>query len=68
MHQPREAHWSAALRILAYIKSYPTKGLAYKKYEHVHIFVYSNLGYAGDRRNRKSTTRCCIFIRENLVT
>jgi len=27
MHEGREAHWSAALRILAYIKSCPGKGL-----------------------------------------
>ena len=27
MHQPREVHWTAALRILAYIKSSPRKGL-----------------------------------------
>ena len=33
MHQHREAHWSAALRI----QSCPGKGLMYRKHEHVHI-------------------------------
>ena len=45
MHELREAHWSAAsLRILAYIKSCPEKGLVYKKYGHVHISGYSDSG------------------------
>jgi len=55
MHQPIEVHWTAALRVLAYIKSSPVKGLLYKKHEHVHIFGYSDSGYDGDKRDRKST-------------
>jgi len=31
MYQLREAHWSVALRILAYIKICPEKGLVYRK-------------------------------------
>jgi len=42
MHQPREVHWTTALRIPAFIKSSPGKGLLYKKHEHVHIFSYSD--------------------------
>ena len=68
MYQPREVHWTAALRILAYIKSSLAKGLLYKKYGHVHIFGYSNLGYAGDKGDRKSTIGYCIFVGGNLVT
>jgi len=41
MHEPRGAHWSAALRILVYIKSYLGKDLTYRKYGHVHVFEYS---------------------------
>jgi len=67
MYQPREAHWSVALRILAYLKSCPEKGLAYKKHEHVHISVYSESGYAGDRGYRKPITVYCTFIEGNLV-
>ena len=32
MHQPRDVHWTIALRILAYVKSSPGKGLLYKKH------------------------------------
>ena len=68
MHQPREIHWLAAIRVLAYIKSYPGKGLVYKKHGHVRISGYSDSRYAGDREDRKSTTEYCTFIGENLVT
>jgi len=68
MYQPREAHWSAALKILAYIKGCQGKGLVYRKYEHVRIFGYSDSGYVDNRGNRKSTTRNCTFAGENIVT
>jgi len=68
MHQPRETHWLAAMRVLTYIKSYPGKELVYRKYGYVHISGYSDSVYAGDRGNMKSTTGYCTFVKENLVT
>ena len=68
MHQPKKVYWTAALRILVYIKSSSGKGLLYKKHGHVCIFGYSDLGYAGDKGDRKSTTGYCIFVGGNLVT
>jgi len=44
------------------------KCLIYKKYGHVFIFGYSDLGYAIDKRSRKFTTGYCTFVGENLVT
>ena len=67
MHQPR-VHWTTTLRILAFVKSYLGKGLLYKKREHIRISGYSDYGYAGDKKDRKSTTEYCIFVRENIVT
>ena len=55
MHQPRETHWLAAMRVLAYIKSCPRKGLVYRKCGHVRISGYSDSCYAGDRGDKKST-------------
>jgi len=46
----------------------PGKGLLYKKHRYVHIFGYSDSGYASDKGNRKSTTAYCTFVRGNLVT
>jgi len=68
MHQPREVHWTATLRSLAYVKSSPVKGLLYKKHGHIRIFGYSDSGNACDKRDRKSTSRYCTFVRGNLVT
>jgi len=40
----------------------------YKKYGHVHVSEYSDLGYAGDKGDRKSITGYCTFVGGNLVT
>jgi len=42
--------------------------LLYKKHVHIRIFGYSDLGYAGDKEDMKSTTGYYTFIEENLVT
>ncbi|XP_020258624.1 uncharacterized protein LOC109835036 [Asparagus officinalis] len=68
MHKPREVHWTAALKILAYVKSCPGKGLQYKKHEHTHISAFSDAGYVGDMRDQKSTLGFCTFVGGNLVT
>ena len=56
MHKPREVHWKAALRILTYIKKSPEKGLLFKRNEHLRVEPFSDSNYAGDRRDRKSTS------------
>jgi len=38
MHQHRETHWLAAIRVLAYINSCPEKGLVYRNM-HMYIFM-----------------------------
>jgi len=68
MHQRRETHWLAAMRILAYIKSCPGKVLVYRKYGHVRISGYSDSGYAGDRGDMKSITGYCTFVGGNLAS
>jgi len=42
MHQPREAHWSAALKILAYLKSCPGKGLVYSHIRDMDMYTFSD--------------------------
>ena len=67
MHKSRKVHWTTVLRILTYVESSPRKDLLYK-YEHVHISSDSNSEYAGDKRDRKSTTGYYTFVGENIVT
>jgi len=50
------------------LKVFHEKGLLYKKHGHLHIFEYSDSGYAGDKEDRKYTTRYCIFVGGYLVT
>ena len=49
MHEPRDVHWEGALRVLAYIKRAPNKGLIYLCHDHLRIEAYSDVGYAGDK-------------------
>jgi len=53
---------------LIYIKGSSRKGLLYKKNGHpwIEAFFYSN--YAGDKRDRKSTSDYCTYVGRNLVT
>ena len=50
------------------IKSYPEKGLVYRKHGHTRFSGYSDSGYASDQGDMKSSTGCCTFIGGNLVT
>lgn len=50
--------------ILTYIKSSVGKGLLYKKHSHIHVDV----GYVGDRGDKKFTTNYLISIGGNLMT
>ena len=68
MHSPQEIHWHAALRVLAYLKHAPGRGLLYQHHGHLRIEGYSDSSYAGDRGDRKSTFGFCILVGGNLVT
>ena len=68
MHEPRRIHWSGALRVLSYVKGAPGRGLVYRRNSHMKIMAYSDSRYARDRKDRKSTSGFCIYVRGNLVT
>ena len=68
MQEPRQVHWEGALRVLAYIKHAPGRGLIYRRHGHLRVEAYSDAGYAGDKGDRKSTTGFCTYVGGNLVT
>ena len=68
MHEPGMVHWEGALRVLAYIKCAPGKGLIYRHHDHLRIEAYSDVRYAGDKGDRKSTTGYYTYVGGNLVT
>ena len=49
MHQPREVHWTTALRILAYVKNFPGKVCCTRNMDMYAFSGYSDFGYAGDK-------------------
>nr|KYP51611.1 Copia protein [Cajanus cajan] len=59
MHQPKEIHLQAALRIVQYLKG--TNG-------NVSLEAYTDADYAGSIVDRRSTTGYCTFLGGNLVT
>ncbi|XP_020242609.1 uncharacterized protein LOC109820827 [Asparagus officinalis] len=68
MHDPRKGHMGAVYQILRYLKSAPGKGLIFRKNEHVNIEGYCDSDWANCADDRRSTSGCCIFIGDNLVS
>jgi len=68
MHQPREAHLQAALRIVQYLKGTPGRGILFKRNKSVALEAYTNVDYAGSVVDRRSTTGYYTFLGGNLVT
>ena len=67
MHALRECHWEAAIRLLANLKYALGRGLIFRRNGHLQISGYSNVGFAGDRHDQKSTTSYCVYVGGNLV-
>jgi hypothetical protein len=67
MHAPTSAHWSAAKRVLRYLKSSVDHGLHYTK-SPLHLTAYCDSDWAGDPDDRRSTTGFAIFLGSNLVS
>jgi len=55
-------------KILQYLKTSTRRGLLFKKNERLEMEVYIDPNYAGPVTNRKSFTRCCMFLGKNLMT
>ena len=50
MHKTCEGHWSAAKRVLRYLKGTQYVGLKYSKVDDFKLIGYSDLDFDGDRR------------------
>ena len=69
MHNPREQHMNAVMRILRYLKNAPGKGILFpKNVDHQSIEVYTNADWAGAVDDRRSTSGYFTFVGGNLVT
>jgi hypothetical protein len=65
---PRESHLKATKRIWRYLKHTQDVGLWYPKGASFELVGYSDSDYAGDKVERKSTSRTCKLLERSLVS
>ena len=68
MHDPKQDHMEAALRIVRYLKGTAGMGMLFKKNGHFSISGYTDASWAGDLSDRRSTSGYFTFVGGNLVT
>ena len=64
---PKESHLTAVKHILRYLLHSPNFGLWYPKGSSFNLIGYSDADYAGERKDRKSTSGGCQFLGRSLV-
>ena len=64
---PKESHLTAVKHILRYLLHSPNFGLWYPKGSSFNLMGYSDADYAGERKDRKSTSGGCQFLGCSLV-
>ena len=68
MQAPKMYHWNMVERILRYLREAPGQGVWLGCNKSTEIVGYCDADWAGDRKDRRSTTGYCTFIGGNLVT
>ena len=65
---PKESHMTAVKRIIRYINGIPDYGLWYSKGSNACLAGYLDADWAGSVDDRKSTSRGCFYLGNNLVS
>ena len=68
LHAPTTEHWTAAKRILRYVKDTLQLGITFTKYPSTFLSAFTDADWAGSVDDRRSTGGFAIFIRPNLVS
>jgi hypothetical protein len=67
--KPTEQLWTAGKRVLRYLKETIHKKLTFKKTDRINdMLAYTDSDWAGDKRDRKSTSGAAIFYCNNLIS
>jgi hypothetical protein len=67
MHSPTTTHWTAAKRVLRYLKGSINHGLHFAKGS-LHLNAYSDSDWAGNPDDRRSTTGYALFLGPCLIS
>ncbi|XP_026450884.1 uncharacterized protein LOC113351015 [Papaver somniferum] len=62
MDAPRTSHFDAVFRILRYVKGTLYQGLNFSSTSYLCLRAYTDLDWAGDITERRSTTGYCLFL------
>ena len=65
---PRSTHYAAVLRILRYLKGILFHGLFYSAQSPLILRVFSNVDWAGDPTDPRSTTGYCFLLGSSLIS
>jgi histone deacetylase 1/2 len=68
LHAPTTEHWTAAKRILRYVKDTSKLGITFTKSSSTFLSAFSDADWAGSLDDRRSTGGFCIFVGPNLVS
>ena len=58
----------AVYRVLKYLKGNPGRGMFFRKTSESSVEVFTDADWAGSVDDRRSISRYCTFVWENLVT
>jgi hypothetical protein len=67
MHSPSSTHWTAAKRVLRYLKATPSHGLFYSKGP-LQLQAFCDSDWAGSPDDRRSTSGFCVFLGNCLIS
>jgi hypothetical protein len=68
MQKPCEGHWSAAKRVLKYLKGTQDFGLKYSKVDDFNLIGYSDSNFDGDKENGVSTSGYLMSLGSTIVS
>nr|GFB15514.1 ribonuclease H-like domain-containing protein [Tanacetum cinerariifolium] len=68
MHDPRKPHLYALKRILRYVQGTLNYGLQFFSSSTIDLVAYSDADWAGCPTTRRSTSRYCVFLGNNLLS
>ncbi|KAL9994189.1 putative RNA-directed DNA polymerase [Helianthus debilis subsp. tardiflorus] len=68
MHQPQVSHMEAVWRIVRYLKGTVGHGVLFQPNRHLEVQAYTDADWAGDKKDRRSTSGYFTLVGGNLVT